>query len=85
MLAEIAISANDNHLVQLDGVNTVVASPRPDSLTVIDLGAAVPTVVATVAEVLPDTPVTIGGPIPNYTCYVCDDATNLLRRRTAMV
>ncbi len=38
------------------------------------------TVVATVAEVKPNVPVTIGGPIPNYTCYVCDDATNLLDR-----
>ena len=38
------------------------------------------TVVATVAEVKPDVPVTIGGPIPNYTCYVCDDALNLLDR-----
>ena len=56
--AEIAISANDNHLVQLDGVNTVVASPRPDSLTVIDLGAAVPTVGATVEGV----PTSVSGP-----------------------
>ena len=38
------------------------------------------TVVATVAEVLPNVPVTIGGPIPNYTCYVADDALNLLER-----
>ena len=38
------------------------------------------TVVATVAEVLRDQPVTIGGPIPNYTCYVADEALNLLDR-----
>ena len=36
------------------------------------------TVVATIAEVLPGAPVTIGGPIPNYTCYVADDDLNLL-------
>ncbi len=36
------------------------------------------TVVATIAEVLPGEPVTIGGPIPNYTCYVADDDLNLL-------
>ena len=36
------------------------------------------TVVATIAEVLPGVPVTIGGPIPNYTCYVADDDLNLL-------
>ena len=31
------------------------------------------TVVATVAEIVPGQPVTIGGPIPNSTCYVVDD------------
>ena len=36
------------------------------------------TVVATVAEVLPDRPVTIGRPIPNYTCYVVDDSLALV-------
>ena len=38
------------------------------------------TVVATVAEVVRDKPVTIGGPIPNYTCYVADEQLNLLGR-----
>ncbi len=38
------------------------------------------TVVATVAEVRPDEPVTIGGPIANYTCYVADEANHLLER-----
>ena len=36
------------------------------------------TVVATIARVVPNESVTIGGPIPNYTCYVCDDALNLV-------
>lgn len=36
------------------------------------------TVVATVAEVWPNAPVTIGKPIPNYTCYVVNDALELL-------
>ncbi|QBR71215.1 peptide synthetase [Beijerinckiaceae bacterium] len=36
------------------------------------------TVVATVAEVLPGRPVTIGRPIANYTCYVADDRLDLL-------
>ena len=36
--------------------------------------------VATVAEVHADQPVTIGGPIANYTCYVADEANNLLDR-----
>ncbi|KAB1069523.1 Pls/PosA family non-ribosomal peptide synthetase [Methylobacterium planeticum] len=36
------------------------------------------TVVATAAEMRPGVPVTIGGPIPNYTVYVADEALNLL-------
>jgi len=36
------------------------------------------TVVATVEEVVPGRPVTIGRPIPNYTAYVVDEALNLL-------
>ena len=36
------------------------------------------TVVATVAEMSPGEPVTIGQPIPNYTCYVADEHLNLL-------
>ena len=38
------------------------------------------TVVATAALVEPGEPVTIGGPIPNYTCYVVDEALHLLDR-----
>jgi non-ribosomal peptide synthetase-like protein len=38
------------------------------------------TVVATVAEVRPNTPVTIGGPIANYSCYVADESNRLLER-----
>ncbi|MGL4287146.1 MAG: Pls/PosA family non-ribosomal peptide synthetase [Phreatobacter sp.] len=37
------------------------------------------TVVATVAEVARDEPVTIGGPIPNYSCYVADPETLTLK------
>ncbi len=36
------------------------------------------TVVATAEEVYPGRPVTIGRPIPNYTCYIVDDAMTLL-------
>ncbi|MGH6830459.1 MAG: non-ribosomal peptide synthetase, partial [Methylocella sp.] len=36
------------------------------------------TVVATVAEVRPGAPVTIGRPIANYTCYVAGDGLDLL-------
>ncbi|ACK49971.1 non-ribosomal peptide synthetase [Methylocella silvestris BL2] len=36
------------------------------------------TVVATIAEVQPGAAVTIGGPIPNYSCYVVDDELHLV-------
>lgn len=49
--AELAISANDNHLTQINGVNTVVPHAGPDSLTFIDLSGAKPTVVAAVTAV----------------------------------
>ena len=38
MRAQIAVSANDNKAVLVDGVNTVVKSPPPDTVTLIDLG-----------------------------------------------
>ena len=38
------------------------------------------TVVATASEVRPNVPVTIGGPIPNYTCYVVGEGPTILPR-----
>lgn len=42
--AQLAVSSNDNKVLQVDGVNTVVRNPRPDTATVIDLGASPPKV-----------------------------------------
>ena len=53
---------------------------RPGRTIFNSYGPTEATVVATVAEVRPDEPVTIGGPIANYTCYVADEANNLLAR-----
>jgi DNA-binding beta-propeller fold protein YncE len=44
--AQLAVSSNDNKVLQVDGVNTVVRNPRPDTATVIDLGTSPPRVVA---------------------------------------
>src|SRR5262245_52971825 len=44
--AQIAVSSNDNKVLQVDGVNTVVRNPRPDTATIIDLGASPPRVIA---------------------------------------
>ena len=53
---------------------------RPGRTIFNSYGPTEATVVATVAEVRPASPVSIGKPIPNYSCYVCDDALNLLDR-----
>jgi len=46
---------------------------RPGRRLFNSYGPTEATVVATVAEVLPGQPVTIGRPIPNYTCYIVDE------------
>ncbi len=51
---------------------------RPGRRILNSYGPTETTVVATVAEVRPDEPVTIGQPIPNYTCYVVDESLNLV-------
>ena len=48
-MAELAVSANDNKAVLADGVTRVVADPPPDTITVLDLAASPPRVVAEVA------------------------------------
>ncbi len=47
---------------------------RPGRCIFNSYGPTEATVVATVAEVRPHEPVTIGKPIPNYTCYIVDEA-----------
>ncbi|HVI51681.1 MAG TPA: Pls/PosA family non-ribosomal peptide synthetase [Candidatus Sulfotelmatobacter sp.] len=47
---------------------------RPGRRLFNSYGPTESTVVATVAEVTPGQPVTIGRPIPNYTCYIVDEA-----------
>lgn len=51
---------------------------RPGRTIFNSYGPTEATVVATVAEVHPDEPVTIGRPIPNYSCYVVDEAMALV-------
>jgi len=46
--AEVAVSANDGKAVLVDGVNSVPANPPSDSVTIIDLGASPPKVLAEV-------------------------------------
>ncbi|MEA2832955.1 MAG: hypothetical protein QOG66_1157 [Methylobacteriaceae bacterium] len=51
---------------------------RPGRCIFNSYGPTEATVVATVAEVHPHEPVTIGKPIPNYTCYIADETLQLL-------
>ena len=47
--AEIAVSGNDNKRALVDGVNTVVRDPKPDTIAVIDLAGGEPRVIGQLA------------------------------------
>jgi len=55
--AQVAVSANDNKVVNINGKVTVVTNPPPDTVAVIDLKASPPRVVAEVQA-----PVSVVGP-----------------------
>jgi DNA-binding beta-propeller fold protein YncE len=55
--AQIAVSGNDNKVVNVNGVVKVVANPPPDTVSVIDLRASPPRVIAEVPA-----PVSVAGP-----------------------
>jgi DNA-binding beta-propeller fold protein YncE len=47
-VAQLAVSANDNKVVNIDGRNTIVENPPPDTATIINLGVLPPKVVGEV-------------------------------------
>jgi DNA-binding beta-propeller fold protein YncE len=55
--AELAVTSNDNKVVLVNGKTTVVQSPAPDTVTIIDLKASPPRVVAEI-----DAPGSVVGP-----------------------
>jgi len=46
--AQLAVSSNDNKVINVDGVNKIVENPEPDNVTIIDLGVSPPKVVGQV-------------------------------------
>jgi len=46
--AQLAVSSNDNKVLNIEGVNTVVRNPAPDTVTIIDLGVSPPKVIGEV-------------------------------------
>jgi DNA-binding beta-propeller fold protein YncE len=55
--AQVAVSANDNKLTLVDGVQTTASNPAPDTVTVIDLSGAQPRILGEVRA-----PTSIVGP-----------------------
>ena len=43
--AQLAVSSNDNKVRNVEGVNTVVRNPPPDTVTILDLGVSPPKIV----------------------------------------
>ena len=74
--AELALSANDGKAVLVDGVNTVPANPPADSVSIIDLGAKPPKVVAEVAA-----PASVVGP-PSSVAIARDESFALVTAAT---
>jgi WD40 repeat protein len=46
--AQIAVSANENKVVNVNGTNTVIENAPPDTVTIVDLGASPPKVIGEV-------------------------------------
>jgi len=66
--ADIAVSSNDSHTVLRDGVQVAPANPPPDTVTVLDMAASPPRIVATL-----EAPGSVVG--PPYSVAVAPDAS----------
>ena len=70
--AQIAVSSNDNKIVNVDGVNRIVENPPPDNVTIIDLGASPPRIVGQL-----DAPGSVVGP-PQSVAIAPDESLALV-------
>jgi dipeptidyl aminopeptidase/acylaminoacyl peptidase len=74
--AQIAVSANDNKAKLVDGVNTTPQSPPPDTVTIIDLKASPPKVIAEI-----NVPTSVVGP-PSSVAVARDESFAIVTAAT---
>ncbi|MBI2295902.1 MAG: YncE family protein [Betaproteobacteria bacterium] len=74
--AQLAVSANDNKLVNVGGTNQVVQNPPPDTVTIVDLGVSPPRVVGEV-----NAPASVVGP-PQSVAVAPDESIALVTAAT---
>lgn len=74
--AQIVVSANESKMTLVDGVNTVSANPKPDTVTVIDLNGPAPRIVGQVQA-----PTSVIGP-PQSVAITPDGALALVTAAT---
>ena len=70
--AQIAVSSNDNKVVNVEGTNQIVENPAPDNATIVDLGATPPKVLAQI-----DVPGSVVGP-PQSVAVAPDESIALV-------
>src|SRR5262245_29325844 len=75
-MAQLAVSANDNKAVLIDGVTTVVQNPPPDTVTIIDLKSSPPKIVGSV-----NAPASVVGP-PSSVAVAHDESLALVSAAT---
>jgi DNA-binding beta-propeller fold protein YncE len=76
--AQLAVSSNDNKVVNIDGVNKIVENPPPDNVTIIDLGVSPPKVVGQL-----NAPGSVVGP-PQSVAVAPDESIALVAASTKM-
>jgi DNA-binding beta-propeller fold protein YncE len=76
--AQIAVSSNDNKVVNVDGVNKIVENPAPDNITIIDLGTSPPKIIGQL-----DVPGSVVGP-PQSVAISPDESLTLVVASTKL-
>lgn len=76
--AQIAVSANDNKAVLVDGANTVPDNPAPDTVSIIDLGSSPPKLLAEIPV-----PASVVGP-PSSVAVAPDESFAIVTSATKL-